>query len=204
MPKEVKRSLVFMLLTIFFFTAPFNGFSTFASLYMEKVYGLLGGEFATVMMGVQLTAMASYLPSDFIAGRIGRKKTMLIGVGMFLVAFFGLLFTRSLNVFTYICFSLLGYGFGFVNVQTLVMILEMAKDSDIGKYTGIYYACFMGGQILAPILAGATIENLGYNYLFPNSLLVSFITLIMLLNVRHGEAKAIPPKNLLESFDVED
>lgn len=116
---------------------------------------------------------------------------MIIGMVFFLAGFGALSLIGEWNMLVHVSVSLVSIAFALVNVQTLVTILEMTDDADVGRFTGIYYTCFMGGQILAPILAGAVLETLGYQYLCVYSFLVAIVVLIMLLFVRHGDAKPV-------------
>jgi MFS family permease len=84
------------------------------------------------------------------------------------------------------------------------MVLEMSKDSSVGKYTGYYYTFSMAAQIFTPIVSGALLEHVGYYTLFPYGAFFIGLAFFTMLFVKHGDAKPIPPKSVLESFDVED
>lgn len=84
------------------------------------------------------------------------------------------------------------------------MVVEMAKGSNVGKYTGYYYTFSMAAQILTPILSGALLEHVGYRTLFPYSAVFMAAAFCTMLVVRHGDSRPVPPKEKLEMLDVGD
>ncbi|MCD8069137.1 MAG: MFS transporter, partial [Lachnospiraceae bacterium] len=94
LPKDVFRSLVFILLSVSLWYMAYNAVTTAFSRYATSVWGLEGGGYANCLMVATVAAIISYLPIGFISGKIGRKKTIMGGVvlmaGCFLAAsFFG-------------------------------------------------------------------------------------------------------------------
>ena len=84
------------------------------------------------------------------------------------------------------------------------MVVEMCRDSDVGKYTGLYYTFSMSAQILTPILSSVFISFLGYRVLFTYSAVFLGLAFVTMLFVRHGDNKPAVPASKLEAFDVED
>ncbi len=78
--KEVKRSLWFMLASIFLWFTAYNAVTTAFSRYTKVVWKLEGGGFADCLMVATIAAIVSYIPIGYIAGRFGRKKTIMGGV----------------------------------------------------------------------------------------------------------------------------
>ena len=56
-------------------------------------------------------------------------------------------------------FGVIGIGWASINVNSYPMVVEMAKGSDIGKYTGTYYTFSMASQIVTPIVSGFLLEH---------------------------------------------
>ena len=135
MPEEVFRSLVFILASVFFWYFGYNAVTSSFSRYAEQE---LGGNFALVLLICTVAAIVSYIPVGFIAQRIGRKKTILIGILMLASAFCAGIFFRSVSPLVYIFFALAGMGWAFINVNSYPMVVELSKGSDVGKYTGYY------------------------------------------------------------------
>jgi MFS family permease len=85
------------------------------------------------------------------------------------------------------------------------MVVELAKGGDVGKYTGYYYTASMAAQIVAPILSGVLYDIIGMRYVFfafgTVFVALSFVTMI---NVKHGDAKVLEKKSVLEHLDIDD
>ena len=58
----------------------YNAVTTWFSTYGEVMWGLKGGSFAYTLMIAQAAAIVSYIPVGIVASKIGRKKTVLIGI----------------------------------------------------------------------------------------------------------------------------
>ncbi len=204
MPKEVKRSLYFLLASIFLWFTAYNAVITAFSRYATKVWGMEGGSFANALMIATGAAILSYIPIGTISSNIGRKKTILIGIIMMSISyFFGFLFVEYSPIIN-VVFAFTGIGWAAINVNSYPMVVEMSRSSDIGKYTGLYYTFSMAAQIFTPILSGFLLENTSYRTLFPYSVVFSLLSLCTMLFVKHGDSK--PPKKIskLEHFDFDD
>ena len=85
------------------------------------------------------------------------------------------------------------------------MVVELAKGSDIGKYTGYYYTASMAAQIVTPFLSGIIMDAVGSMspLLWYGTICVA-ISFVTMLFVRHGDSKPIPKESKLEYLDVGD
>ena len=145
----------------------------------------------------------AYLPVGAIAARIGRKKTILVGVLFLGVAFAAGSFFHQVSALLYIFFIFAGFGWAFINVNSYPMVVEMAGGADVGKYTGYYYTVSMTAQIVTPIFSGFLMGHVGYRTLFPYAAFFVFASFVTMLMVRHGDSKPQPKKGL-EALDVDD
>ena len=100
-------------------------------------------------------------------------------------------------------FILVGMAWAAINVNSLPMVVEMCKGSEVGKFTGLYYTFSMAAQIVTPIVAGFLLENVSYHTLFPYAALAVLGSFITMGFVRHGDNK-VEAKKGLEAFDVGD
>lgn len=204
MPPEVKRSMAFLLTSIFLWFTAYNAVTTAFSRYTKVVWHLEGGGFADCLMVATVAAILSYVPIGNLAGRIGRKKTILVGIVLMSICYFAAIFVGQYHGLVNVAFAVIGIGWAAINVNSYPMIVEMSKDSDIGKFTGTYYTFSMAAQILTPILSGFLLENVSYRTLFPYAFVFSVLAFITMAQVRHGDARPDKKKSLLENFDVDD
>lgn len=89
----------------------------------------------------------------------------------------------------YIVFAFTGIAWATINVNSYPMVVELAKGSDVGKYTGFYYTFSMSAQILTPILSGVLMDMFGRTILFPYAAVFVFASFITMFFVKHGDSK---------------
>lgn len=201
---EVKRSMIFLLLSIFFWFTAYNAVTTAFSRYTEEVWNLKGGGFADCLMVATIAAICSYIPIGFLASRIGRKKTIMGGVVLMAVCYLAATFVTEYHSAINIAFALIGVAWASINVNSYPMIVAMSKGADIGKFTGTYYTFSMAAQIITPVLSGFLLENVAYTTLFPYAFGFTVLAFLTMTQVRHGDVKPEKKKSILENFDVED
>lgn len=204
LPKEVFRSLIFILLSVFLWYTAYNGVTTSFSRFFENRYGVDAGGSSMYLTVATIAAIASFVPLGIISSRLGRKKTILCGVLLMTVCYAIIIFLPSTGIVMYIVFAAVGIGWAGINVNSFPMVVEMCSSSDVGRYTGYYYAFSMGAQIVTPILSGLLITKFGYGILFPYAVLFSVLSFVTMLFVRHGDSVPVPKKSILEHFDVDD
>lgn len=206
-PKEVKKSLTFLLVSIALWFMGYNAVETWFTTYANHMWNMSLGSASTCMTVATGGAILSYIPSGYVASKIGRRKTIMSGVLLLASCFFGaFLYTCAYDTFRwplYILFLLLGVAWAFINVNSLPMVLEMCKGSDVGKFTGLYYTFSMTAQIVTPILAGTLLNRVGYKVLFPYCALFVAGSFVTMFFVKHGDNK-VEAKRGLEAFDVVD
>ena len=206
-PKEVKKSLTFLLVSIALWFMGYNAVETWFTTYANHMWNMSLGSASTCMTVATGGAILSYIPSGYVASKIGRRKTIMSGVLLLASCFFGaFLYTCAYDTFRwplYILFLLLGVAWAFINVNSLPMVLEMCKGSDVGKFTGLYYTFSMTAQIVTPILAGTLLNRVGYKVLFPYCALFVAGSFVTMFFVKHGDNK-VEAKRGLEAFDVDD
>ena len=97
----------------------------------------------------------------------------------------------------------MGLSWASINVNSLPMVLEMCKGSEVGKFTGYYYTFSMTAQIITPIAAGTLLKQISYTTLFPYSAIFVVGSFITMCFVKHGDNR-IEAKKGREACDVED
>lgn len=204
LPKDVKRSLIYILLSIFLWFTAYNAVTTAFSRYAVTVWKMEGGGFASCLMVATVAAIISYIPIGVVSSKIGRKKSIMIGLVMMLISYSAVFFYPTYNVTANFFFALIGVGWASVGVNSLPMVVEMSKNSDIGKYTGLYYTFSMTAQIFAPIVSGLLLQYVSYNTLFPYAIFFTVCAIFTMSRVKHGDSRPIQKKNILENFDIDD
>ncbi len=206
LPKDVKKSLIFLLCSISLWYIGYNGVTTWFSTYISRVMGEGIGGASTCLLVATAGAIVSYIPVGNLASKIGRKKTIMGGILLLATSFFlGFLVTANATAITppmYILFASVGLAWAAINVNSLPMVVEMCKGSEVGKFTGYYYTFSMTAQVITPVVAGSLLK-ISYKFLFPYATFFVACSFITMCFVKHGDNKVAVKKGL-DAFDVDD
>ena len=197
---EVK-SLLLILLSIVLW---FFGYNAVTSKYSVYASNILHKDYNLTLIIAQAAAIVAYLPVGFIAGKIGRKKTILAGVVMLTAAFgvAGFLTADSPTMLMNAMFALAGIGWATINVNSFPMVVELASGSDVGKYTGFYYTASMAAQVATPMVSGLLMDKFGMHVLFPYAAVFTTLAFVTMLFVKHGDRKDAPVKGIPAETDT--
>lgn len=193
------RSLLLILASVVFWFMGYNAVTSKYSVYAGKVLSL---DYNTTLMLANVAAILSYLPVGMIASRIGRKKTILIGIAMLTVSFLAASFMRkgSSALMMNCMFALAGIGWATINVNSFPMVVELCKGGDVGRYTGFYYTASMAAQTVTPFFSGLLMDRVGMTSLFPYATVFVAAASVTMLLVKHGDSKLIPAGSMLEQL----
>ena len=207
LPREVKRSLGFILASIALWFIGYNGVTTWFTTYVSQVMGEGLGGASTCLLVATGGAIVSYIPVGEVASRVGRKKTIQAGVVLltacFMAGYFLTTHFREINAVMYVVFALVGLAWAAINVNSLPMVVEMCRGSDVGKFTGYYYTASMLAQVVTPVAAGTLMRQAGYHTLFPYAAFFVALSFVTMCFVRHGDSKAAAKRGL-EAFEDMD
>lgn len=199
--KAKLTSLLLILFSVFFWFMGYNAVISKLSDYSPKVLNM---GFSTTLLIANATAILGFIPIGIVSSKVGRKKTILFGVVLLTLCFASVYFiTPNTGFLMYVVLGLTGVAWASINVNSYPMVVELSKGSNVGRYTGYYYAFSMAAQTVTPMLSGLFMDMFGRKMLFPYATVCVMISLMTMLFVKHGDA--IPEKKtLLEHFDVED
>ncbi|MBR5201673.1 MAG: MFS transporter [Clostridia bacterium] len=85
--KGERKSLLFMLGCLFFLFCGSNAITTFFSLFAEEILHMITAEASRIMLVFVVCTAAAAIPAGKMGKKLGRKKTILIGLSIFLSAF---------------------------------------------------------------------------------------------------------------------
>lgn len=207
LPGDVKKSLGFILVSVSLWFISYNAVETWFTTYASRQWNMALGSSSLCLTIATVGAIITYIPAGAMAGKIGRKKTIMGGIVLmiaaFAMAFIYTLLSDQFSPILYVLFVMIGVGWAAINVNSLPMVVEMCKGSDIGKFTGTYYTFSMAAQIVTPIVAGWLMNHVSYSTLFPYSLVFIAAAFLTMSMVKHGDSEVTVKKGL-EAFDVDD
>ena len=104
-----RKSLAFMLGTLFFIFCASNAITTFFSLFAQEILHMITSEATFIMLIFAVCSGAAAIPAGKMGSKIGRKKTIVAGLSVFLIAFVvffgvfvGMLGAKDLSINDYI------------------------------------------------------------------------------------------------------
>lgn len=202
-----------ILFAIFFWFIGFSAVDTFFTLYAKNHLGLPEGDGATLLSVLPLFFVLFAIPSGFIAGKIGRRNTISMGLIMITIILVLLYITPASALLTGITPLPLvgiplvqggtrmltlagvllifgGAGWAFININSLPMIVDLTIAARIGTFTGLYYLFSTFSAIVGPNVNGWAIQLTGnnYNIIMLIAPVFMLIALFLMLGVKHGEA----------------
>ena len=213
---DADKSGLRILLAIFFWFLGFSAVETFFTLYAKNRLGLEVGDGATLLSVLPLFFVLFAIPSGFIAGKIGRRTTITIGLVTLIVMMILLYITPASALLTGIAplplvgiplveggarmltlagvlLIMGGIGWAFVNINSLPMIVDLTSAARIGTFTGLYYLFSTLSAIVGPNLNGLAIQLTDGNYNIIMAIAPVFfaIALVMMFGVKRGEAQML-------------
>ena len=107
--KAERKSLVFMLATLFFLFCATNAITTFFSLFAQEILHMITSEATVIMLIFAVCSGLGAIPAGKMGKKFGRKKTIMAGLAVFLTAFIvffgvfiGMLGSKNLTIKNYV------------------------------------------------------------------------------------------------------
>lgn len=189
------KSFMLILASIFMWFMGYNAVSSNLSIYTTKALNLSAG-IASIISGVSMGISAiAFIPVGYMAAKIGRRKSIMIGFGMAVVSFVLIFAAVAPNdnaaipaVLFALFYLIAGFGLIIANVNTFPMVTELSTAETVGQYTGYYYVATMSAQAITPAIGGAIMDAGGNKFLFLYSAICIVIAIVLMLFVKHGDS----------------
>ncbi|MFW9828046.1 MAG: MFS transporter [Candidatus Thorarchaeota archaeon] len=213
--REKDKSTLIMGIAIFSWFVAFQGLAALLTIYGTNVLLQTEDFSGFLAFFVALPIIIFAYPFAIIAGKIGRRNAIKVGliimIACLMIIFFagfmraqGLTLVIVLLVFT-------GIGWSFVNVNSIVIIWELAPSNEkIGTYTGIYYFFSFLAAITGPYIIGGMTDLIN-NPLFspPYSLVLNgaiflIIALVLMFFVKRGEPELTEEEKLAKQKAIQE
>ena len=212
-----KIMLILILVAEFFWFMSDNGISTFMGNYTIYHFGASSSSnmINTIVGGVG--SVIGFALGGMIAGKIGRKWTIISGLGLTLLSYVVwsiLSFTLiefsegsgTFPIYLYFIWFVKGFGMSLVHVNSYPMVVELCNSKKIGRFTGYYYAASMAAQTITPIALGSILLVPSFDFgILPIyalvCLAVSFVVFFFVKNVKTVKTSF---KKGLETMDQGD
>lgn len=183
------KSLLLLCCANFLWTVGFNGVETLFSLYARDVLGISAGTAAITLGFFAVSMLLMAVPAGIIGTRIGRRKSVMIGLAGLAISFTAISIIANLWAWRLILLFA-GATWAMMIVNAYPMIVDMCLASETGTYSGIWTLFSSVAAILAPPLFGFIIDATGFDILFKLSAGLTVIAFILVSRMRSGEARA--------------
>lgn len=189
-PPAARRSLLMLMLSIFLWFVGYNAIETFFTSYGVNILRILENQASLLSSISYITFILFAVPSGFIAARIGRRRTIVIGLLTFAVLLLVGYFLPRMWVIA-VALALGGCAWALVNINSLPMVVDTAvNDASIGTYVGFYYIASQLAAIAGPVLNGLAIERTGnYGLVLLMPVIFFFLAALTMQGVTRGEAR---------------
>lgn len=187
------KSIAYILFAIFFWFVGYQGLEATFSNYCVQFLGLDVSDASFILSFFALAFLASAIPAGFIGTKLGKKRTILIGLigdtSIFvLLATIGTLF--PFNKLIMIALMLIGgFFWSLININSYPMVVERTTEEYIGTYTGLYYFASSLAAISGPLIVGAFVDLIGFGSAFIITALAYFTAFLFITRTKHYQAE---------------
>jgi maltose/moltooligosaccharide transporter len=138
------------------------------------------------VMGATFILMA--IPAGLLGVRLGRRRTIAIGLAGMTASLLFMHTITSLQVMT-VALAVTGLFWALVNINSYPLVVSICRDRQTGTYTGLYYLFSGLAGTLGPALAGRLFDLTGSKQpLFPMAATAMGIALLLVLLWREDPA----------------
>ncbi len=205
--KGERTSLILMLSSLFFLFCGANSIETYFTLFATTVLKMPEKNAGYLLIIFAVSMGLGAVPAGFLGKKLGRKKTIIIGLTAFIAAFAAYLVVKAKTgqppmPLVYVALVLGGLSNMLITVNTLPLVLEIGGIQKVGTFTGYYYTATFSAQIATPIVYGIVrMFTASYESLFVYCPICFALSLLCVLFVRHGEAI---PDDVIEEAELAD
>ena len=176
-------STKFLLMAICAWFMGYNGIETFFTRYSEMYLGIDVSAAAFSFTFISLSFLVFAIPAGIIGTKIGKKKTITIGLIGAMSIFFILIFVRDILIIR-ILFIVLGVAWSMININSYPFVAQMSPLGYLGTFTGMYYLFSSIANIVSPPLLGLLFDLIGYNCMFVYGLFFMLIAFLFMRKVK--------------------
>lgn len=178
LPAEMRHNMLCILFSVTLWYMGYNAVVSAYSRYAQAVWGLGIAASSRSLLVANAGALLSFIPVGRLTKYVGRKRMVRIGVVLVAAAFAIVGLFRAFSPILYVVFIMMGVGWACINVNSYVMVVDMSRGGNIGRYTGYYYVFAMAGQVITPVLSGHLMQSIGYWTLFPYAAITVALALV--------------------------
>ena len=211
---EEEKSGVYILLAIFSWFFGYNALEANFSRWTQEFLLLKGALISQLFLALPVALVAIGIPAAKIAGKLGRRKTIKVGIIFMIVSLSAMIIVQEIlrkqvlggeeaNIWGLAAaIAIMGAGWALININSITIVWQIAPKEKLGAYTGLYYLFSQLAAILSPIAMGAILTvgeiastNMGLEIVYTWRSLLPFMLISMIFayffmaRVKRGEAE---------------
>ncbi len=206
--QEKQHNAIRIFMAIFFWFVAMNAIESFITLYANQSLGMSESRSVSLMTLNSLAFVLMALPAGLIGGKIGRKRTISIGLVVMILVMTSIFLipteTLTREVFSLpilgavpvvgLMLVIAGLGWALININSLPVVVDLTDAAQIGTFTGLYYLFSTLAAIAGPNINGWIVKLTGNNYssIFIIGPIFMIAALVMILGLQSGEANSKP------------
>lgn len=179
------KDAFFLLLAICSWFIAYQGVQSIFTVYAKNYIGVSESSAAMTLTFFSISFLLFAIPSGILGTKIGKRKSILIGIIGMVVVFTLLSLTKDIMVIR-ILFIIGGIFWAAININSYPFIADMAPKGSIGTYTGFYYFFSSVAAIVSPPLVGAFMDLISFRVLFIYSAVFYFIAFLFILRIKNA------------------
>ncbi len=199
MPSDKKRSLAFLLSCTFFVGFGYFAITATYINYAETMWGWARNLSNILIVLIGVGGAICTPVAAVVQKKIGRKKTLLLGIGFMLVGYIVCSLMLIEEVFAscgwliYVMFAFIGIGWGTQNVIVYPMVMQLSDSRNNGRFSSLFTIYYTLPKVFTVLVSAVMFDALGYEVLFPYSLVSCLVAFICVFFVKHGEETPSSP-----------
>ena len=160
--KDQDKSALRIFLAIFFWFLGYTAIEAFFNLYAINHLGISEANGTRLLGELSFIFVLFAIPAGYIGSRIGRRRTIIIGIVLMSLVMLGIYFLPPSSLLNPLgpfplmgiiptegasavlvtlgaLMMLAGAGWALININSLPMVVDMTETAKLGTFTGLYY-----------------------------------------------------------------
>ncbi|MEV0893759.1 MFS transporter [Promicromonospora sp. NPDC050262] len=194
--RDPDRSRLLMMVAILLFGSAWSASRALATPYGMEALGLSRGDAGGLLLPSGVAFLLAAYPTALLAERIGRLRTMMIGMSLFAAAMVvGTVAQTPAGTVVAFCVGAAGAAAFLVNA--VVVLWNLAPSARVmGTYAGLYAVGWAGGGFVGPALVGGMVDLTGWTLMLLDVAVVAVLGVLAVARVealqrRTDTAKAV-------------
>ncbi|GAU77597.1 MFS transporter [Fusibacter sp. 3D3] len=168
--RDPNHSTAWILIAIFFWFVGYQGVEATFSNYCVQFLRLEVADASLILGFFALSFLTFAIPSGFIGSKLGKRRTILIGllgdtIVFILLASIGTIVPYSTLIMMILMF-IGGFFWALININSYPLVVEQTSEDKIGTYTGLYYFASSLAAITGPLILGAVVDLISFKVMF--------------------------------------